>query len=107
MDAPTERLRFNKGKYPKIEEDMEDTKTLELQMIKKGTEDSKEPWVEITTMERMFKYACTLNEDDREKLFEEFKGFMFYMIAVKKLAELQSEGEEVDLKFKSFKWRND
>jgi hypothetical protein len=33
MDAPTERLRFNKGKYPKIEEDM---KTIKIKKLKES-----------------------------------------------------------------------
>lgn len=78
-----------------------------IQMIKKGTEDSQEPWVEMFTVEDIFKHACTLSEEDRKKMFQEFKQMNEMLIAVKELAELESGGEKVDLGVGVFRWRND
>ena len=86
---------------------MKKESSFSIALLKKGTEDSQEPWIEMRTVSDIFKHCCTLSKKGRKKMFKEFADMMEISVALKELADSTTESGKSDLDMPVFKWRND
>ena len=77
-----------------------------LGIIKNGTDPNNKVWIEMTTVNDIFKQAFLLNKKDRKKMFKEFAKMMEFSVLYKKAADefVKSDSE---IEVQNFMWCND
>ena len=77
-----------------------------LGIIKKGTDVDNKVWIEMATVNDIFKQALLLNKKDRKKMFKEFAKMNEVSVLYKKSADEMIKGDS-KIEVQNFMWCND